>query len=480
MHGQIPYDPFVSDPGMKQLLTNELLAIKDAPVADIKRELQQFNVSTKGILDRADLTEALAKMRVRSKQQQTQQRLWASKDKLNKAKRLAAKVDELRRLSKMDVVSELRRLNVEFDLLADPEELCVLLAKTLLDAPMKSADTVQNDGVMSRAVGSTFDSWKLFNNTKNGVTRALLGKLDRSNFLYSDILYTPAESQAQEFLSNVTTTAAPTVDDAIAGLVGKPILNADDIRLITTSALELNDFDGIMQLLRQFGRDTLTQLLQHREEHVPKYAPVSALAAIFADSVLSEFNRNNDYTVKSTATATASATTDDAADKTEDTTRSSKVITNRKPSRRNSSSTRNRYKYDALAFEKDTMRGVTNKLFSLARIVGREVRDYVGFDPVLDNSDNIYVNNTRSVSTAAGEKSFHSPTISFVRSALSILTDLTLRLARYCGGRYLTGSQTLFVTVVYALLRKNGFRSILVALCSVKAVTVALAYKNRS
>lgn len=141
----------------------------------------------------------------------------------------------------------------------------------------------------------------------NSAERRASVKRKKNNFIESakkfgsEIAFTEYEKKARSFLSDAEgfTSTDDEVnhrhgrdggkDDGGGSKMRHPIMTRQEIISNITEALALNhSFDAVFQWAIKKPRTHLVQMLEYRGEEVPKYAPLSMVASIFADSIAVE------------------------------------------------------------------------------------------------------------------------------------------------------------------------------------------------
>ena len=312
--GRIAYNAFDSDVKVLTMVDSEMSLIKLMNSTSIKMELNAMGINWKGFADKSELEKALARQRVRITIRSLQESSQAAKAADLRANRIE---DELSRIeasgmTELSIARELQALRVKFDV---SEDLARKLAFARLN--ISSQDSVGDSRIVDEEI--QFDDSKEFRETMTDlkgvydrfvknveavvpeVTKNLTAAINQQTVgeklktveeYVRNIGLTASEQQAQIMASGSTVGFDGSTEGSSPPKNVDPLSESDILQKLSL-ADSLTSFDDVVRWAKKMSRSELAQLLIHRGEDVPQYAPRSTLAAILADSLLAA-RINND------------------------------------------------------------------------------------------------------------------------------------------------------------------------------------------
>jgi hypothetical protein len=277
-------------------------------------------------VERSELENLLARVRVKFELSRKQSEEQDEKSRQNRASLVSQEVDAIAMtLTDQQIIRELRNRRVDFDPLVDRSKLKVILAMSklgMLPTNVNSTMAMSNVNVtISNALSNSLSMLEGFkqrvtfigavssvgytsanvenvadNDDDEGVV--IEGMTKRNKFIESarkfseEVALTEYEKKAQAILKNedeVSAAATHNERGRSRNRNHKQMMTNEEIRQNISEALfKSNSFDEALHWALKKSRAHLVQLLEFRGESVPKYAPLSMVASIFADSIIIE------------------------------------------------------------------------------------------------------------------------------------------------------------------------------------------------
>ena len=135
-------------------------------------------------------------------------------------------------------------------------------------------------------------------------------------------------------------------------------------------------------------------------------------------------------------------------------------------------------KYSMYAPEKALVSDILNKVQSFTSSVRR---NGFRFDQFLESFDAIDASNLQDTSNKAKKAlgnalntGFTGNVVNFVKKVCNFGTALTMDMARWAGGKMLTPTQTLFITLGYCIAKRKGPLSFLGALVMIRLLRIVV------
>lgn len=419
------YDAFESDPSLKDAIEQERSKIRAASLtaSTLKNELLDANMNPKSFLDRDQLEYQVALSRVKT----TMKRKTELDVKVDRAFKISEALNEIKKLSDSELVNELHKLNIQID--KSPQsnrrvyESQLALAKLELgkDASFSAAEV---DGLsIGKKITNTIGAIDKFAKKKTSTT----AEMTASNYLKEDKGGAANNEEPKK--------KAERIDDV-------------SLKVYMEEVLKCKTFDEIVKWGMTKPREVVYRLLILRGQEVPYYAPHSSIVRYLADSIMSEKNLN--------------AVSGDG-DKYDYTYGAEKGDIN---------------KYSMYAPEKALVSDILNKVQSFTSSVRR---NGFRFDQFLESFDAIDASNLQDTSNKAKKAlgnalntGFTGNVVNFVKKVCNFGTALTMDMARWAGGKMLTPTQTLFITLGYCIAKRKGPLSFLGALVMIRLLRIVV------
>ena len=471
------YDAFESDPDIKGRVSKEVELIKPLSTQLIKEELKdKFGQTSRGFLDRRELETHLAISRVKKS-------LFDEQDLMERQMRaslLRAELTEIRKMTDIAVINELRSCGVQFDLVSSGRnELDSLLAVARLDE--------DSDEKPSSAVAAT--SKAMIGEVKDDLIEELTGVAQRLRENIQDLRRRPVQTSASESVREVITKvqkkskstmytkaelAASDLfesqkaerDYSLSGSRSRagasratgPLTRDELNGNITEAMLAANSFDSLLEWADTKSRDMLAQLLLSRGERVPKYAPHSTLASLLADSIMLEKRL---------------ALTDDAKDMGDKAEEDSGTVESETVSEVASVKRPVTTRYRAAKLERLSAYAPEKELFTKLRTL--IAASFSNFFDVVSVSKRDSNNMGALFRDALTQPSFIVGLGALIAVLCAAGADITVRFARWAGGPLLAPSQTLFIAVFFCLSRKRGLLTFFGTILALRFTRLLLA-----
>lgn len=476
------YDPITNDPVLHEKYRREMELISNMPTLHIKKDLLANDSGIfrhNKLVERQELIQTLARMRVKEKLKQQQDN---EQSKVNKDKRAQLLFDEIVTIKRLfvadrDIINELRRRKIDFDPFLDIKDLIVILAVARLNAqqnvpsvsPTSSIAVERNvmDNISS-LIGFVDDKLKekSYVYSVGNVTDAIGAAVQD---VTSTLMLTDSEKIASEMVKKKYTKQTSVVtksDSDSATEMDKVDVNKVSINKMSPEEVqEINrqleilcsnksTFDDIVKCVEKRPRSHLIQLLDYRGEKVPKYAPQSVLAMIIADSVL------GGYVKKEMQQQLL-----DGFEQVKE----EEVDTGRKRVKRKYDVSA----YDSFALEKDvvseTFWGLKRTIMKVSKVL-RKLPDSPKVVGILKKG-------TSKILTS----SFTNSLITSVKIGCNLSLDTLVQVGRWAAGeQYLKPIQTVVLVSAYTMLRRKGLLTFLSSFLVIRLFRVIFVSFNDS
>jgi hypothetical protein len=306
------YEPFESDAILKNRVESQIASMQNMTTDQIMEEIRGKGLSTKSLWDRNDLEKYLAINRIHLLLSSSQNKEYERRMRRRRASSILLEMKSIEKMELQSIVDELYSRDVHFNPLSERMVLAFELAQDRLSTRFGDLEyqkttkghsgEASSSANMFQQLSEVFsDAFASFSPSKNSSSSSSLLQPPSSSSSSSSSSAaafpffgsTPSEKEARRLIAQrlaqrekererkevvAEVEAAPLSEPLLAGLVAQ--------------ALSMGSFDEVSQWARELPRTHLFQLLRLRGEvgTVPKYAPLSTVAAILADSIIIEKN----------------------------------------------------------------------------------------------------------------------------------------------------------------------------------------------
>lgn len=485
--GQINYNAFESDAKMLTMVDSEMALIRLMNTTSIKMELIALGFEWKGFTDKLDLEKALARQRVRITIRSLQERTQAAKAADFRASIIEEELSRIKSsgMTDLSIARELQALRVKFDVSEDlvhklaiarlnmskqvvGEDRRTVDDEAQFDDSKELLDTVADlKGVYDRFVKNVESVVpEVTKNFTSAINQQMMGeKLGTVAEYVRNIGLTASEQQAQ-IIASGSTSGSDGVLDSNNHPKKVDLLSEKDIIEKLTLANSLTSFDDVVRWAKKMSRSELAQLLIHRGEDVPQYAPRSTLAAILADSLLAaRINRNSDenfhqnsftrnfVTPSSDSSVGAQIAPYENSAESSNTNRASSNV-DKKPRRKGYNSKR---EMSSFFFERELFARFRDTFL-------KGVEDVMNYDRLTDMASGLS----------------ETPMTSGLSSAVALGCKSIINIAAWAAGGAMKPSHVVFVCAAYSIIFRKGIWTFLASFVVIRIIREIIYGRQRA
>lgn len=468
------YDPFTSDPTLSAAVEGELESIRRLSAVIIKQELSESGIRTASMREKKDLEHALAVCRVKKG-------LKAKEDTFRRSKQammISDEVEKIKGMTDAEMIDELHKRGITLGRNSSREKLEGKLATARVVGIQYEEQKNSNLREDLAEIGQMIAS---------GATKAASSGVGEKVINFAKArTFTDAELTASDFLKEQQPESGNTdssSDDKSNGEGEKEkkgeqtSLTDEKLAIFEGEIAALGSFDKIADWAQDKPRTWLAQLLQSRGEHVPQYAPHSAVVRLLADSEMCARSMTSDEKGDKQSSSEASKVTPSQQEIAAAT--SAGVRGRRKASddgwERSAIDT-----LDSFAFEKDLFTDLGTKMQrSTSQMLDSALELVSGEDT------SAAIQSARAMGQKVARSSASSAIGDVIRRSANLGIDTTTKLGQWAGGSgggkrgMLSSGQSTFIAAFYTILRRRGLPTFVGAFAVIRLYRLVMNLEER-
>ena len=463
------YDPFTSDPALSAAVKKELESITRLSAVIIKQELSESGIRTASMPDKKDLEYALAVCRVKKDLKLKEDAHRRSKQ----AMMIASEVEKIKVMTDAEVIDELHQRGIHLGRNSNREILEGKLATARVEGIQYEEQKNSNLREDLEEIGQMIAS---------GATKAASSGVGEKVINFAKArTFTDAELAASDFLNQQQAGGIESSSenqkensDGRGERQKQASLSEEELSKLEEEMAAFENFDEITIWAQDKPRDWLTQLLESRGEHVPQYAPHSAVVRLLADSEMCRRSMGSEDGQEEKKRGSP-ASMDISS-------HSTKSTGGRKRRRKESNVEWDRGTIDTLdsfSFEKDLFADLSTKAQrSTSRMLDSAVELISGED------SSAAIQSARALGRRVAQSSVSAVLADVIRRGSDLGIEATSRLGEWAGGGsgskgILSPGQTIFLAAFYTILRRRGAATFVGAFAVIRLCRLVVSLEER-
>ena len=462
------YDPFTSDPALSAAVKKELESITRLSAVIIKQELSESGIRTASMPDKKDLEYALAVCRVKKDLKLKEDAHRRSKQ----AMMIANEVEKIKVMTDAEVIDELHQRGIHLGRNSNREILEGKLATARVEGIQYEEQKNSNLREDLEEIGQMIAS---------GATKAASSGVGEKVINFAKArTFTDAELAASDFLNQQQAGGIESSgenqkenSDGRGERQKQASLSEEELSKLEEEMAALENFDEITIWAQDKPRDWLTQLLESRGEHVPQYAPHSAVVRLLADSEMSRRSMGSEDGQEEKKRGSPAS-----MDISSHSTKSTGGRRRRKESNvewgRGTIDT-----LDSFSFEKDLFADLSTKAQrSTSRMLDSAMELISGED------SSAAIQSARALGQRVAKSSVSAALADVIRRGADLGIEATSRLGEWAGGGsgskgMLTPGQTTFLAAFYTIFRRRGAATFVGAFAVIRLCRLVVSLEER-